>query len=95
MEEIKKYLGLAHNAGYLIIGGDKLDNYDKKMYLILVDISAGKTSKKIANRFKEKGVEVFEISNLSNYISIENCKILGIKNKGICEEIKKYLNKEN
>lgn len=95
MEEIKKYLGLAHNAGYLIIGSDKLDNYDKKMYLILIDKSAGKTSQKIANRFREKGIEVYEISNLSQLVLIENCKIVGIKNKGICEEIKKYLVKEN
>ncbi len=95
MEEIKKYLGLAHNAGYLIIGGDKLDNYDKKLYLVLIDREAGKTSQKIANRFRNRGIEVQEISNLQSYVLIDNCKIIGIKNKGISEEIKKYLVKEN
>ena len=65
------------------------------MYLILVDKEAGKNSKKIATRFNEKGIEVIEISHLGKYVGIDNCKIIGIKNKGISEEIKKYLIKEN
>ena len=95
MEKIKNYLGLAKKAGYLVIGSDKLDGYKQKLYLILVDKTAGKSSLKIALRHKNDGVEVFEVENLDDLASIQNCKILGIKNNGISQEIKKYLIKEN
>lgn len=91
----KSYLGQARNAGYLIIGSDKLDGYDKKLFLILIDKNAGKSSNKIALRHKENGVEVVFVDNLEELSSIKNCKILGIKNKGLSEEIKKNLVKEN
>lgn len=91
----KAYLGQARNAGYLIIGSDNLDNYDKKLYLILIDKNAGKSSNKIASRHKENGVEVIFAENLEILSNIKNCKILGIKNKGLSEEIKKNLVKEN
>ena len=95
MEKIKTYLGLARNGGYLVIGSDKLDGYQKKLYLILIDKLAGKSSNKIANKHRENGVEVFEIERLDELSNIKNCKILGIKNKGLSDEIKKYLIKEN
>lgn len=94
MERIKNYLGLARNAGYLIIGSDKLDDYDKKLYLILIDESAGKNSQKISLRQKERGVEILTVKNLEELSSIKNCKILGIKNKGLSDQIIKII-KEN
>lgn len=94
MEKIKNYLGLARNAGYLIIGSDKLDGYDKKLYLILIDETAGNSSQKIALKQKEKGIEVFQVNNLEKISNIKSCKILGIKNKGLSEQIIKII-KEN
>lgn len=94
MERIKNYLGLARNAGYLIIGSDKLDDYDKKLYLILIDELAGKNSQKISLRQKERGVEILTVKNLEELSSIKNCKILGIKNKGLSDQIIKII-KEN
>lgn len=91
-EKIKSYLGLAKKAGYLIVGSEKLDGYQKKLYLTLVDKNAGKTSKKIYQSLVERGVCGAEIENLSELVCIENCKLVGIKNLGLSEQIKKYLN---
>ena len=95
MEKIKSYLGLARNAGYVIIGSDKLDGYDKKLFLVLIDKSAGKSSNKIASRLREKNIEVIYVDNLEELSSIKNCKILGIKNKGLSEQIIRNLIKES
>ena len=83
-EKIKNYLGLSRKARYLIIGADNLKNYDKKLYLILKDSSSSKTIEKVSQKFKD--VETFEVDNLGNLVSIENCKIVGIKNLGLSEE---------
>lgn len=92
MEKIKNYLGLARNAGYVIIGSDKLDGYTKKLYLILIDKTAGRSSLKIAKRFQDENIPVKSVENLGNLIELPTCKIIGIKNKGLSEEILKYLN---
>ena len=90
-EKIKTYLGLANKAGYLIIGSDKLDKYNKKLYLVLIDSTAGKTSKKLIAKFENNGIFCKEIEDLQSLVDIDNCKIVGVKNHGLSEEIKKYL----
>lgn len=79
--KVKNYINIANKAGYLIIGSDKLDNYTQKLYLILLDKTAGKSSQKIANRFQEKGIEIKLVEDLSELCDIKTCKIVGIKNK--------------
>lgn len=91
MEKIKNYLGLARRGGNLVIGSDSLEKYDKKLYLILLDEEAGKSSRKIANRFN---VKFFEVKNLDELVNIPKCKLIGIKDKGLSEEISKILEKE-
>lgn len=91
MEKIKRYLGLANNAGYLIIGSDNLKSYDKKLYLVLLDKNAGKSSIKIADKHKLNNIRVIEVDNLEIISNIPKCKIIGIKNKGLSEQIIKYL----
>lgn len=91
MEKVKNYLGLAKNAGYVIVGSDKLDNYSKKLYLILIDKNAGKNSLKIASKHENNSVNLRFVENLENLINIPHCKIIGIKNKGLSEQILKYL----
>lgn len=90
-EKLASYLGIAMQAGYAIIGSDKLDGYDKKLYLVLVDSDAGKTSRKVFDRLIQAGVEGYEVESLGSLNGKTN-KIIGIKNKGLSEEIKKYLN---
>lgn len=90
-EKLASYLGIAMQAGYAIIGSDKLDGYDKKLYLVLIDTEAGKSSRKVYDRLVASGVDGREVENLGSLNNKTN-KIIGIKNKGLSEEIKKYLN---
>lgn len=91
-ERVKNYLNICRKAGYLIIGSDKLKSYDKKLYLILVDKSLSNTIQKTLNKFE--GIEVIQVENLGQLVSIEKCKIVGIKNLGLSEEIKKGIKGE-
>ena len=91
-EKIKGYLNIARKAGYLIIGGEKLEGYTKKLYLILCDTACVLSTVKIANKLKEKGLAVLSIEGLGELLSIPNCKIIGLKNKNISEIIENLLN---
>lgn len=92
-QKVKGYISIANKAGYLIIGSQRLENYKKKLYLLLIDDTATKNILKIADAFD--GVEKIKISSLSELSQIQNCKILGVKNKGISDEIIKNLRSEN
>lgn len=92
-EKIKSYLGISHKAGYLIIGADNLKNYNKKLYLILVDKNISNTLQKVINKF-EGQIQVEIIENLNELVEIENCKIVGIKNYGLANEIIKNIRGE-
>ncbi len=89
MDEIKLkgYLNIAKKAGYVIIGGETLANYTKKLYLIIYDLVAGKNTIKIIENFKNKNIKIIGIENLDKLININNCKIIGIKNKNLSEII--------
>lgn len=89
-DKLSSYIGIAMQGGYAVIGSDNLDGYDKKLYLVLVDELAGKSSKKVFMRLCEKGIEGYEINGLDKIIG-KNIKIIAFKNKGLSEEIKKYL----
>ena len=89
LDKIKGYINIARKAGYVIIGGEKLNNYRKKLYLIIYDESAQKNTIKIKEQFKDK--EVISVKNLGEITSIKNCKIIGIKNKMMSENILKLL----
>lgn len=91
-EKLKNYLNIANKAGYLIIGSDKLSNYSKKLYLVIIDKNAGKSSRKIFENLKNKGVLGAEIENLEELVSVEKCMIVALKNYGLSEQIKKYIN---
>ena len=86
-KKIGEYLKIANKAGYLIIGCDNLKGYSKKLYLIIIDTLAAKNSQKIALRHQENGTEVIMLDNLDALAVIKNCKIVGIKNKGISDQI--------
>ena len=84
-EKIKGYLGIARKAGYLIIGVDNLKNYNKKLYLILADYELSNTINKTLALFSNIHHEIVE--NLGELVSIEKCKIVGIKNHNLAEQI--------
>lgn len=90
IDKLSSYIGIAMQGGNAIIGSDNLDGYTKKLYLALVDKAAGKTSKKVFAKLQERGIEGHEIDGLDEVIG-KNIKIIAFKNKGLSEEIKKYL----
>lgn len=101
IETIKKVKGLiniSNKAGYLIIGSDALKKYHKKLYLIIRSNNSGKSLIKISeNLVKETNCEeiILNEEEMSAILSIENCKIVGIKNLGLSKEILKYIRGEN
>ena len=91
-KQVENYLGIARKAGYTIIGGEKLENYQKKLYLVLYDVSAQKNTIKIVEKLKEKNIPIQKVDNLASLIKIENCKIIGLKNKNLSDIILSLLN---
>ena len=90
IDKLSSYIGIAMQGGNAVIGSDNLDGYTKKLYLVLVDKAAGKNSKKVFAKLQERGIEGYEIDGLDEVIG-KNIKIIAFKNKGLSEEIKKYL----
>jgi len=85
--KLKGYLNISHKAGYMIVGGEKLDDYNKKLYLIIYDKSAQKNTIKVVEKIREKNVTIVEVDNLEELTSIKNCKIIGLKNKKLSDII--------
>lgn len=95
-EKIKGYISIAKKAGYLVVGADNLKGYNKKLYLVLASKQGGKNLIKIANSLKEKTKDqVYFLENLEEISQLYNCKILGIKNLGISQQIINLLRSEN
>lgn len=95
MKEISGLISIARKAGYCIIGQDNLLGYDKKLYLILLDKNAGNSlSKSIKYMAEQRGLELILLDGLAEKTNLENCKVLGIKNKGLSEEIVKRIKGE-
>ena len=95
MTKINNYLGICRKAGFLIIGSDNLQNYHQKLYLIVVSGEISITIKKLIRRKKEEYPNLICIvanSSFADDIGLQNCKIVGVKNKGITEEILKLQN---
>ena len=98
-KNLNKLIGLisiARKAGFCIIGQDNLRNYDKKLYLILLDKNAGSSLQRQMNFLaNDKNIPLILIDNLSEMLAIENCKVVGIKNKAISENLIKSLKGDN
>ena len=96
LNKIKGYLSIASRAKYVIWGADNLRGYTHKLYLVLYRDDFSKTIMKVVDEFKDS-LPVFKLStNDFNYITnLENCKLLAIKNKGLAEQIIKYLRSES
>lgn len=83
--KLKGYLNISNKAGYLIVGGEKLEFYNKKLYLVIYDSSAQKNTIKVVEKIKNKNIPVLSVENLEELISIKNCKIIGLKNKKLSD----------
>ena len=83
--KLQGYLNIAKKAGYVIIGGEKLYNYNKKLYLVIYDNASEKNTLKVIEKIKQRNIPIFSIDNLQDIVSIKNCKIIGIKNKNLSD----------
>ncbi len=97
INKIKGFVNISNKAGYLIIGADNLKKYNKKLYLILYSNDSGKSIQKVVNNQKlQTNCDIFEVEaqDFSKIVSIENCKIIGLKNLGLSKEIIKVIRGE-
>ena len=92
-EKIKGYLNISRKAGYLIIGGETLEDYKKKLFLVLYDKTAANNTLKVVEKIKERGIKTIEVESLGDLISLPTCKIVGIKNKKSLKCLKRFYNK--
>lgn len=95
MSDLKGLLNLARKAGFLVIGQDNLLNYSKKLYLLVAEQTAGKALLRqmqfLANK---KNISLLFLPELGNLIGLQNCKIVGIKNKDFAEKIQNLIKGE-
>ena len=92
MSDLKGLLSLSRKAGYVVIGLENLMAYDKKLFLLLCDKSAGKSTQREMNHLCEmRAIPLLFVDNLAQLLSIENCKAIGIRNKNFSEMISKEI----
>lgn len=95
MNKAKGLINLARKAGYVIIGKENLVGYTKKLYLLIVDKSAGNSLLREMKHLSEnRNLPILEVENLSDLVGIENCKAIGLKNKAMSESIEKCVKGE-
>ena len=95
MNKIQGLISIARKAGFVIIGKEKLATYTKKLYLLLIDKSAGNSLLREMKFLSEnRDIPLLEIENLAELVSIENCKAIGLKNKALRESIEKCVKGE-
>ena len=95
MNKIQGLISIARKAGFVIIGKEKLATYTKKLYLLLIDKSAGNSRLREMKFLSEnRDIPLLEIENLAELVSIENCKAIGLKNKALSESIEKCVKGE-
>lgn len=95
MKSVNGLLSIARKAGYCITGQDNLIGYEKKLYLILLDNKAGNSLCRNIKFFSsERNIPLIFVENLAQMVSIDNCKVVGIKNKALSESIAEYLKGE-
>ena len=95
MDKLGGLISIARKAGFCIIGQDKLKNYDKKLYIILISKTAGNSlEREMTFLAKEKNIPLLWMEELDNLTGINNCKVIGIKNKELSEQIAKIIKGE-
>ena len=94
MDKIKLqgYINIAKKAGYVIIGGEKLYNYNKKLYLVIYSKDASKNTLKVVEKLKQRDIPVITLENLEDIMNIKSCKIIAIKNKNLSDIILDAIN---
>lgn len=88
MNKIQGLISIARKAGFCVIGQDNLKNFEKKLHLILLDKTAGDSLvREMRFLSNKKNCLLLEVEKLDSLVSIDNCKVIAIKNKELSEKI--------
>lgn len=89
--KVLTYLGFAKKSNNIIFGIDKLQNYNKKIHLIILCKTANekylKTAQNIRAKNKNCTVLITKVCTLNELLNTDNCKIIGIKNLSLSKAI--------
>lgn len=97
MSKIETYLGLSRKSNQIVIGQDNLKRFSKKLYLIVVSLTATDNLKDLAIRLAEKFKcdLVQTLIPLEEIIHINGCKIIGLTSNTLSEAIINNTNEYN
>ena len=94
---IKTYLGFCIKSRSIVIGQDRLKANKDTIHLIVYCHTASQNLKdlveRLAEKFKCKALLMDE--KLEDYTSIEGCKVMGITNKSLADQIIKVADKKD
>ena len=95
LNKLEGLIGIARKAGFVIVGGDNLSTYTKKLYLVIIDKTAGTSLKRqMGYVAKDRQIPLYETENLGSIVGIESCKAIGLKNKALSDQIERCLKGE-
>lgn len=95
--EWQKYLGLAMRAGAVVYGVDAILQSRQKIYLIVMsEKEATQNLKdKIMNFIARKNTKLIKLNDdINKYLNTNNCKVFGVTNQDLANQIYSFLNKE-
>ena len=98
IDKIKAFIGFAIRSGNVIFGSDKLFE-DKKIPILVLICSTqnDKVSNKVINYCKDRNIKYIKLEELilSDLVSRENCKVIGIVDKSLAKALKNEFEMEN
>lgn len=95
--EWQKYLGLAMRAGAVVYGADAIIDSRKKVYLVVMSdtLATQNLKDKIDNFIARKNTKLIKLDDdINKYLNTNNCKVFGITNEDLANQIYSFLNKE-
>ena len=94
---IKTYLGFCIKSRAIVIGQDRLKVSKEQIHLIVYCSSASQNLKDLVNRLADKFEcrAILMDAPLEEYTSIEGCKVMGITNKSLADQIIKVADKKD
>ena len=71
LNKLEGLIGIARKAGFVIVGGDNLSTYTKKLYLVIIDKTAGTSLKRqMGYVAKDRQIPLYETENLGSIVGI-------------------------
>ena len=91
INKIKSYIGFAIKSNALVYGVDSIR--EKRVFIVIYSNSLAQSSKQRCVSLKEKGVDVYEVTDeqMMEIIEISNVKAFGIKSQELAKAIKQHL----